>query len=436
MVPKHTHEFRDPIHQLIKCNEDERSVIDSRPVQRLRNVHQLATSYLVYPGATHKRFEHSLGVMELAGRVFDVITNPETVHPTIRKLMPEITDTDGLRYWRRVVRMAALCHDVGHLPFSHAAEQELLPEGHERLTVELIRSQEMGEIWHSLTSPIRVADVEKLAVGQKILPEATYSDWEAILSEVIVGDAFGVDRIDYLLRDSLHCGVAYGHFDHHRLIDTLRILPQSDEEDGSKEPQLGIEHGGLHSAEGLLFARYSMFSQVYYHRVRRAYDAHLKDFLREWLGGEKFPMDAAKHLKITDIDVTAAIAVAAEDQSRPGHDPASRLTYRGHFKPLWQRTPSDIQLNERAGDLVEAAALDRFSSDAIRRERGSTPGGTNDFPVLLDDDRIASAYSVSDVLEKIPEATYDYVLIEPTLVEPARSWLDENREQILHEGLP
>ena len=137
MVPKHTHEFRDPIHQLIKCDAAERSVIDSRPVQRLRNVHQLATSYLVYPGATHKRFEHSLGVMELAGRVFDVIANPETVHPTVRELVPEISDTDGLPYWRRVVRMAALCHDIGHLPFSHAAEHALLPDGwsHERLTV-------------------------------------------------------------------------------------------------------------------------------------------------------------------------------------------------------------------------------------------------------------------------------------------------------------
>ena len=244
----------------------------------------------------------------------------------------------------------------------------------------MIRSQEMRGIWDSLTPPIRVADVEKLAVGQKILTKATYSDWEAILSEVIVGDAFGVDRMDYLLRDSLHCGVAYGHFDHHRLIDTLRILPQSGEENGSKEPQLGIEYGGLHSAEGLLLARYSMFSQVYYHRVRQAYDTHLTDFLHEWRQGEKFPTDGAEHLKITDIDVTAAIAVAAEDQSRPGHDPASRLTYRRHFKPLWQRTPSDIQLNERAGDLVETAAVKQFGEAAIRRERRSKPGVTNDFP--------------------------------------------------------
>ena len=71
------HEIRDPVHEFIKLDSDERAVLDSRPVQRLRNVHQLAMEYLVYPGATHKRFEHSLGVMELAGRVYDTITSSD-----------------------------------------------------------------------------------------------------------------------------------------------------------------------------------------------------------------------------------------------------------------------------------------------------------------------------------------------------------------------
>src|SRR5712691_4726410 len=75
-VMKHSHEFRDPIHTFISVRTDERKVIDSRPFQRLRHIHQLALSYLVYPGATHKRFEHSLGVMDLAGRVYDIVTDP------------------------------------------------------------------------------------------------------------------------------------------------------------------------------------------------------------------------------------------------------------------------------------------------------------------------------------------------------------------------
>ena len=100
--------------------------------------------YLVYPGATHKRFEHSLGVMELASRVFDVVTHRENVTDEIRNLLGPISVRDRRAYWRRVLRMAALCHDVGHLPFSHSTER-LLPDGwnHERLTREFISSEEM-----------------------------------------------------------------------------------------------------------------------------------------------------------------------------------------------------------------------------------------------------------------------------------------------------
>lgn len=136
---KHLHEFRDPIHTFISVRTDERRVIDSAPFQRLRNIHQLAMTYLVYPGATHKRFEHSLGVMELASRIFDVVTNPQNLlDDTVRKIVP---DEEGRRYWKSAIRMAALCHDLGHLPFSHAAEKELLPNGynHERLTVDLTK---------------------------------------------------------------------------------------------------------------------------------------------------------------------------------------------------------------------------------------------------------------------------------------------------------
>ncbi len=226
-MPKNRHEVRDPIHVFIHFDSDERMVLNSRPFQRLRHIHQLGLSYLVYPGATHKRFEHSLGVMELAGRIFDVVTRREHVTDRIKSLLPEITDDDKLRYWRRVLRMAALCHDLGHLPFSHAAEEALLPSGwnHERLTVELIQSREMQEIWQRMTPPLRSEDIIKLAVGPKKAKDLPFTDWEAILAEIIVGDAFGVDRMDYLLRDSYHTGVAYGRFDHFRLTDTLRILP-------------------------------------------------------------------------------------------------------------------------------------------------------------------------------------------------------------------
>jgi HD superfamily phosphohydrolase len=108
---KRTHEIRDPVHTFIKVDNRERQVIDSRPFQRLRHIHQLALTSLVYPGATHRRFEHSLGVMELAGRVFDVVTNPENIRfANVESILP---DPGELPYWRRALRAAALCHDIG-----------------------------------------------------------------------------------------------------------------------------------------------------------------------------------------------------------------------------------------------------------------------------------------------------------------------------------
>ena len=227
---KHSHEFRDPIHTFISVRSNERKVIDSRPFQRLRHIHQLALSYLVYPGATHKRFEHSLGVMDVASRIFDVVTNPENIYEnSVREIIP---DREARSYWRSVLRMAALCHDVGHLPFSHAAEKELLPDDydHERLTKELISSEEMQILWASMRPPLTADHIVKLAVGAKGAVPLELDIWETILAEIIIGDAFGADRMDYLLRDSYHAGVAYGTFDHHRLISSLRILPKQYED--------------------------------------------------------------------------------------------------------------------------------------------------------------------------------------------------------------
>ena len=248
---KRWHEIRDPIHVFVRLESKERNILDSKPFQRLRYIHQLALTYLVYPGATHKRFEHSLGVMELASKVYDIITDPDNiVDDSVRNVVPPKV-SDEYQYWRRVLRVAALCHDIGHLPFSHAAEIDLLPDGwsHERLTMELINNSEIKEMLESLIPALNPEHVAKIAVGPEKYRESDFNVWEAILSEIIAGDAFGVDRMDYLLRDSYHIGVAYGKFDHHRLIDTLRILPREDKD--SSEPSIGVETGGVHTAEAL-----------------------------------------------------------------------------------------------------------------------------------------------------------------------------------------
>lgn len=426
---KNIHEIRDPIHVFVRLDSDERKVLDSRPFQRLRHIHQLSLSYLIYPGATHKRFEHSLGVMELASRVFDVITDRDVITDEIRARLTETTNDSQLDYWRHVLRMAALCHDLGHLPFSHAAEKELLPNGwdHEHLTKDIILSPEMKQIWESMTPPLRPDDIVKLAVGPQKAKDLTFSDWEAILSEIIVGDAFGVDRMDYLLRDSYHAGVAYGRFDHFRLIDTLRILPLP----STGEPALGVEEGGIQSAEALLFARYFMYSQVYFHPVRRIYDIHLRDFLSAWLRGGKFSTDIADHLRMTDNEVSAALFEAASDPTKPGHEKARRIVHRGHFRVLYQRHPEDLEINIEAGQAVFEAAKQKFGADNVRHDSYTQRGSEIDFPVQTKDGRIAPSISISEILKNLPISAIDYVFIIPEKLDEAKSWLNDNRAQII-----
>ena len=429
------YELRDPIHNFIHFGPDERRIIDSRPVQRLRYIHQLALTYLIYPGATHRRFEHSLGVMELAGRVYDVITEPENINDQVREIFPLITDHDFLRYWRKVLRVAALVHDIGHPPFSHSAEKELFPAGfdHESMTKQLISTREMRSLFDSLTPPIRVEDLIKVAIGPKRLPNTQFSDWEAVLAEIITGDSFGVDRIDYLLRDSHHAGVAYGKFDHFRLIETLRILPpppvpapelhQSElgfdaglvANESSREPMLGILHGGLNAAEGLLLARYFMYSQVYFHPNRVVYNLHLREFLKKYFRSGKFPKDPRRHLMITDNEITTAMLSAAADPKQKAHAEAKRIIERNHFKTLYHRDLGEFREYPRGlKNLVDALEAE-FGAANILASEYIEKGGPPDFPVELKDRRRSSSVAVSDVLKSLPVVSVGFIFIEPTL---------------------
>ena len=421
IMTKSFHEIRDPINVFIKYDSAERNVINSLPFQRLRHIHQLGMTYLLYPGATHRRFEHSLGVMELATRIYDVVIN--NIDSEVKEVLPQIEIEDEKRYWRRVLRMAALCHDLGHLPFSHVSET-LLPPGkkHEEITVELIKSKEMTSIWNSMTPPLMADDIAKLAVGQKILKREKFNDWEAILSEIIVGDAFGVDRIDYLLRDSLHAGVMYGKFDHNRLIDTLRILPSSRD---SKEPTLGVERGGIHAAEALLLARYFMFIQVYLHPIRRIYDLHLQDFLSIWLKDGQYPSELKEFLKITDNEITAEICLAARDTANKGYEPADRIVSRKHFKIMYQRNPDDLKKYPEPGKAIHEKAQKEFGQKALKHDAYLKEGAITSFPVRDNDGRILSSHDIS--------RTIDFVFIDPKKRDDAKKWLGENRENILKE---
>ncbi len=432
------HEFRDPIHTFIRVENAERAIVDSEAYQRLRNIHQLSLSHLVYPGATHKRFEHCLGVMELAGRVYDVITSPYNMHPRIQEL-EFVQDRNSERWqsYRTTVRMAALCHDLGHLPFSHGPEDLLPVDGsgvkwtHERIGFNIIMSPEFKPLWKELQ--VDPETVAKLSIGEKECAafdkSIEFNLWESILSEIVTGNALGVDRMDYLLRDSHHAGVAYGKFDHYRLIDTIRILPKDDESD---EPYLGIDNGGLFSAEQMLLARYFMFTQVYFHKTRRAYDLHLVEFLRKWLPDGKFSIDLEEHQKMTDNEVMTAIYQVARDEKHPAHIEAQRITQRQHFKELWSRNPADKEKNIDAIDCVYKAAAEKFGVENIRKDAYKKNKGANSFPVAMEDGRIADAKAASETLSKIPFDNLEFIFVSRECAKDARKWLRSEKD-IIHD---
>ncbi len=235
--------------------------------------------------------------------------------------------------------------------------------------------------------------------------------------------------MDYLLRDSHHAGVAYGAFDRYRLVDTLRILPREDLD--SAEPMLGLEEGGLQSAEALMLARYFMYRQVYIHSIRRIYDIFLKEFLKKWLPGSYFPIDIDGHLKISDVEVLTAIHAAARDPGHPGHETASNIVNRNHFKVLYERNPTDQTINREAAKAVYEAACSEYGAPSVRYDEFTQAGGAPDFPVQTRDGRIVSSLMLSEALNHIPVVNVDYVFVERSKFTTALRWLDRNRNAII-----
>jgi HD superfamily phosphohydrolase len=233
---KYISEIRDPVHGYIGISDVEKELIDSNYLQRLRYVKQLAGAYLVYPGATHTRFEHVIGAMHVAGKVCDRL-----------KQFNWIDDDTASE-----VRVAALLHDVGHGPFSHLFDELWAEKGitHEDVSIKLIRRTDIADILsRNGYSPRKIS---VLAVGN-------YKTNKHFLNEIISG-SLSTDIMDYLLRDSYFTGVEYGKVDIQRLIDSLCVA----------EKKLALDKAALYAFEALLIARYEMFKAVYFHRTVRA----------------------------------------------------------------------------------------------------------------------------------------------------------------------
>jgi len=294
---------RDPIHGFIRADPLEAALIASRPMQRLRYVHQLGLASLVFPGAEHSRFSHVLGAMELAGRVYDALAEKGD------GLLPRGRDSHP----RRLVRAAALLHDIGHAPFSHSAEELFAADGdgerldHEAMGRRLLALPELTAVFaaHGGGSggAVEPAQVAALLAG------GDAAEHGPLLSQIVSGE-LDVDKMDYLLRDSLYCGVRYGSYDLDRLVDTLVPLPDPLSGDWG----IGVEAGGVHAAEALVMARYYMFTQVYFNPTSKALELHLNEWLES--AERRWPTDLEAFLAIDDVTVLAELRRSANPHAR------------------------------------------------------------------------------------------------------------------------
>jgi uncharacterized protein len=338
------HRLRCPIHGFLRFSENERQVIDHPLFRRLRYVRQLALTEFVYPGATHTRFEHSLGVMEMATRAFDTLAakRGDRLEASFREV--EAFKRRPLARARQVLRLAALLHDVGHASFSHAAEAVVLGGiGHESLTIQMLRERQwLGRDLERLFWRGCAQWVAQVLEGGRDLPPQL-----RVLRDLVSGE-MDADRSDYLLRDSHHCGVDYGRFDHRRMIECLET-----EEAPSGGLEIALHRDGIHTFEALIVARYQMNTQVYYHRLRRIYDLYLIRY-HEALGADA-PDTPAKVLAHSDTTMMAQIF---QDAARGEGDRgkwAQRICNRSHHRVAHETGANATAMDlRRSEDVLEA----------------------------------------------------------------------------------
>ncbi|MCW4006722.1 MAG: HD domain-containing protein [Candidatus Bathyarchaeota archaeon] len=296
-------EIKDPVHGFVYITKAEKTVIDLYPMQRLRRLRQLAGSEYVYPGANHTRFEHSLGVMYLAGKVME--------NPNISSV---VSDEEA-----DMTRIAALLHDVGHGPFSHVFEHLLtrhLDKTHEDLTSWIVEKSEVADQLSKLGYSAQ--EVSELAVGKLHKPGRAFLDQ-------VISSAVDVDKQDFIVRDTFHTGAEYGFIDVFRLIHALDVLGEN----------LAVELGALSALEAFIIARIESFKSIYFHRVGRVAQIMLAmamEKANDELGLTAFK-EPEEYLAMDDYTVWAALRKC--EKSKPVIEDLER---RRMLKCAYERT--------------------------------------------------------------------------------------------------
>jgi uncharacterized protein len=354
--------IRDPIHGTITVSDDEKPIIDSRFYQRLRSVRQLGFGDLAFPGATHTRHAHSLGAMHVASRLFDAVASRS-----------RLSDPSRERF-RAAVRLAVLCHDLGHMPLSHASESIAparallkLPawtgadDGqqatHEDFTAKLLIDSALTPIIretygrHGIT-PELIAGliIGKLPPGLEGFRDGGL-DWTPLLRALVSGE-LDADRMDYLQRDSFYTGVNYGRYDIEWILQNLRAA----EREG--KAVLALSKAAVFAFEDFLLSRYHMFLSVYYHHTSVSFDWMLRRYYDEAPGEFEIPADPDAFLLCDDVALWWTLR-------RSKNRWAERISSRRGYRRVAQFTERDTDYDLKAISLgLTAAGVDHFTLES------------------------------------------------------------------------
>ena len=340
----------DPIHGTIVVSPVEQAVIDSAHYQRLRHIRQLGFGEMAFPGATHTRHAHSLGAMHVCGRLFGAVAAHAELPASV------------IERFAQAVRLAALCHDIGHLPLSHASEKVAPPRAalqlpewahgsagqatHEDFTAWLLLDSPLTKLLRNRGAALGISPEALVGLISGVDPPGGLdfgyqgADWTPLLRALVSGE-LDADRMDYLLRDSLYTGVSYGRYDLDWIVHNL----QPARKDG--KVHLGLSREAAFAFEDFLLSRYHMFVSVYFHHTPVNFDHMLARYFSE--APEEFvvPTDAVRFLGCDDV----ALAMTLRRSQNPW---ARRIVERRGYKLLAQFTErdEDYDLDALSRDLA------------------------------------------------------------------------------------
>lgn len=322
--------IKDPIWGYIHITYDDKKLIDTYPVQRLRRLKQLSLADIVYPGAVHTRFEHSLGVMHLS--------------TLIARNLPVKLDEDEIY----LIRISGLLHDIGHGPFSHLFEfylDKYMNKNHEDMGEWIIKKSELSDIISSLGyTPEEVIEIA-LGRGNK---------YPQFMSQII-RSAIDSDKMDFIRRDNYHTGAGYGSVDIERIAYTLEVI----------DNYLAVNITALSALETLIIARIKSFESIYYHKTIRAAQLMFVKALEETI--KEFGMlsfnSPEEYLKLDDYKLWVLIS-----ESKEGSKFIRDLESRNLIKMVYERKA--IHKDEFLAKLISNESIRNKTIEAIAEVAG------------------------------------------------------------------